>query len=166
MTVDYTRLDAAIVADVTARPRCGYREFDTAKPLAREISEFNWDRVLDRRFQSLCKRGQLARKDGSWTLPEPPVAAELKAWQTEVVRLLGELGFSPEAAAVFASAEVNEYRRGECDCAEMYPVDMVDLLMRVAADAVERWKVESQGRVFGYRPPSVHTGCQAPPAGR
>jgi len=80
-------------------------------------------------------------------------------WRAAVAAKLSSYGLSEEAAAVFASSELDEYKAGLCDCAENDPVDMVDLMMGVARDAIEKWKIESAGRPFGHKntapPPSV-----------
>jgi hypothetical protein len=110
---------------------------------------------------------RLLRADGAYTVDLDDalraIAAALAAkpteprqsqgeWSDEVVAILEGYGFAREAAVVFASAELKEYADGECDCAEMSPRDWVDLLMGVGADVVERWKTESAGRSYGYKP--------------
>lgn len=72
-------------------------------------------------------------------------------WRAAVAAKLSSYGLSEEAAAVFAESELGEYRAGLCDCAENDPADMVDLMMGVALDAIEKWKAESAGRPFGYK---------------
>lgn len=87
-------------------------------------------------------------------------------WRAAVAAKLSSYGLSEEAAAVFASSELDEYKAGLCDCAENDPVDMVDLMMGVARDAIEKWKIESAGRPFGHKntapPPSAPVGVEWP----
>lgn len=84
--------------------------------------------------------------------PSAPVVVEgHAAWAAVVTSELVRMGFTPEAAQLFASAEVAEYERGECDCAEMDPMDMVDLFMGTASHIVKKWEKESAGRMYGHK---------------
>lgn len=68
MKIDYAKLDAAIVLDLHDRPRRGYGDFDEAAREATRIAPRGWDRVLDRRFQSLRKRGLIRYVSGFWRI--------------------------------------------------------------------------------------------------
>src|SRR5690606_30588727 len=43
------------------------------------------------------------------------------------------------------------YERGECDCAEFDPTDMVDLFMGTASHIVEKRAKESAARMYGHK---------------
>lgn len=100
---------------------------------------------------SAIRRIDAAREAFAALSDAAPEGAGVQKWSADVVALLTGYGFAPEAATVFASAELAEYRAGECDCAELAPEDIVDLLMDVALESVEKWKRESVGRPFGFK---------------
>lgn len=139
------------------------RMFDAKKPAAVEGFD-EWYDSVDARFWDnwdACNAAFHAGKRAALAAQQQEQAAWQDEWRAAVAAKLSGYGLSEEAAAVFAKSELGEYRAGLCDCAENDPADMVDLMMGVALDAIEKWKVESAGRPFGYKrtaPPSAPVG--------
>lgn len=69
----YDKLDAAIVKDITDRPRRGYNDFSETvySEAIALVGKNDWDRALDRRLQALRKRGAVRCVNQAWL----PVAA-------------------------------------------------------------------------------------------
>ena len=68
----YADVDIAIIRDLQDRPRTGYPDWYFARKRARDIHQYEWDRVLDRRLQALRKKGEIVCKGRTWMLTEAP----------------------------------------------------------------------------------------------